>query len=313
MASPSNINPKRLLVGVGLLVLTAFYSPVFLLTLTPVYGFAPSNIFHGYGVALAAAAGWFLKDRIHQLSNRRAVFLVPVLAFWVPTIQYILFQKSSSFGNPTGPILTDLLAYYPLVLLSVACAGKFIQAGLNLDSRGDLVSEHIPLLGSFVVYSAGESFAKVFIAECIGYTFFLTRAGLQLLLAIFYASLVPSKWLLLAIPSILFSFTSNVHFPLRPLAGPLNSAIQGDGYRLLARQESSTGYISVLENMNEGFRVMRCDHSLLGGQWTKLPADYNPAVKDPVFAVFVMLEAVRLIDTEDGEPRIDSNSRALVM
>jgi hypothetical protein len=107
--------------------------------------------------------------------------------------------------------------------------------------------------------------------------------------------------------------TSNVHLPLPQLTGVLNSAIQKEGYTMLARQDSSTGYISVLENVDEGYRVMRCDHSLLGGEFTKMPRNYNPAVKDPVYSVFVMLEAVRLVETEKGEPRTDADSRALVM
>ena len=82
---------------------------------------------------------------------------------------------------------------------------------------------------------------------------------------------------------------------------------------MLARQDSTTGYISVLENNNQGFRVMRCDHSLLGGEWTQMPIGYNPVVKDPVYSVFTMLEAVRLVETEHGEPRDDKDSRALVM
>lgn len=308
-----NTNFKHLLTGVGLLLLTASYSPVILLTLAPVYGSAPSSIFHSYGVAIVAMAGWFLKKPVQNLSKGRAVYLVPVLAFWLPTIQYILFQKSSSFGNPTGPIVTEILSYYPLVLVSVACARKLIQSGLDLDYDGDVVADHVPLLGSYVVYSVGENFAKVFISECIGYTFFLTRAGMQLLLAILYSALIPSKWLLLAIPSILFSFTSNVHLPLPQLTGVLNTSIQEEGYTLLARQDSSTGYISVLENMQEGYRIMRCDHSILGGEWTKLPSNYNPIVRDPVYAVFVMLEAIRLVESDKIQPRADEHSRALVM
>ena len=307
------INLKRLLIGLGLLLLTAFYSPAFLFTLAPVYGAVPPNIFHSYGVAIAAACGWFLKDWIQQISRRRAIFLLPVLAFWVPTIQYVLFQMSSSFGNPTGPIVTEIFAFYPLVILSVGCAAKLIQSGSNLARHGDVIAEHVPLLGSYIVYSIGENFAKFFISECIGFTFFLTRSGLQFLLAILYSALVPSKWIALAVPSILFSLTANVHVPLGAMTGVLNSAIQTEGYTMLARQDSSTGYISVLENNNEGFRVMKCDHSLLGGEWTQMPVNYNPVVKDPVYSVFVMLEAVRLVEPEHGEPRNDRNSRALVM
>lgn len=311
--APRIANYKQLLTGVGLLLLAAFYSPVFPLTLAPVYGSAPSNIFHGFGLVIAAVAGWFLKDQIQKRSRGCAVYLVPVLAFWVPTIQYILFQRSSSLGNPTGPVVTELLAFYPLVALSVACARKKIQAGLDLDYSGDIVADHAPLLGSYVVYTVGDNFARVLIAECIGYTFFLTRVGMQFLLAILYSALVPSKWLLLAIPSILLSLTANVHVPLPQFTRVLNAAIQTEGYTMLARQDSSTGYISVLENLDEGFRVMRCDHSLLGGEWTKMPQNYRPAVKDPVYPVFVMLEAVRLVETDNLQSRVDADNRALVM
>jgi hypothetical protein len=317
MSSPGGmlqqVKLEKLLPGVALLFLTAFYSPVFLLTLSPVFGSAPSHIFHGYGVAVSAAAGWFLKDVIHRLSGRRAVYLLPVLAFWVPTIQYFMFHQSSSFGNPTGPLIIDIFTFYPLVLLSVACAGKLLQAGLNMSQHGDLMTEHIPLFGSYVIYSAGEYFSKAFISKFIGLTFFLSRGGLQLLIASLYSATIPSKWLVLAVPSILFSVTSNVHMPFGRTTAALNSAIQVEGYELLARQDSSTGYISVLENLEDGFRVMRCDHSLLGGQWTKMPRNYHPEVKDPIYAVFAMLEAIRLIKTDHGEARVDANSKALVM
>lgn len=59
---------------------------------------------------------------------------------------------------------------------------------------------------------------------------------------------------------------------------------------------------------------MRCDHSLLGGEWTKTPANYNPRLRDPIYAVFAMLEAVRLVEPDDGSrARADKDSSALVM
>jgi hypothetical protein len=58
---------------------------------------------------------------------------------------------------------------------------------------------------------------------------------------------------------------------------------------------------------------MRCDHSLLGGQWTKLPSGYRPEVEDPIYAIFAMLEAVRLVEPDHGVSRVDADSKALVM
>jgi len=307
-------NPRKVFTGVALLVLTAFYSPIFVLTLAPVYGSAPASIFHNYGAALTAAAGWFLKDQVQRLTNRRAVYLLPVLALWAPAVEYLLLQQSAGFGNPTGPVITGLLSYYPLVFLSVACAGKLIQTGLRLEQESDIIAEHVPLLSSYVIYSAGEHFANAFIAKCIGTFSLFSTAGLQLLVTLTYAAAVPSKLLLLAIPSVLFSLTANVHLPFGHPTKAVNAALQHEGYELLARQDSTTGYISVLENFHDGFRVMRCDHSLLGGQWTtRLPETYESPVHEPIYAVFTMLESIRLIETDHGEARTDENSRALVM
>ncbi|KAL4925738.1 spermidine synthase [Aspergillus undulatus] len=307
--------PKRqLTVGAALLVLAAFYSYVFLLTLAPVYGSTPSHIFHGYGVGIAGAAGWFAKEHIHRLSCRKAVYAVPVLAFWLPVLQYFVSQQSSALGNPTGPVITEVLALYPLVLLSVACAGKLVQSGLNLNQHGDLVAEHIPLLGSYVVYSASEHLIKAFLSRAIGSTVFLSRAGLQILIPILYTAAIPSKALLLAIPSLLFSLTTNEHLPLGYTTTALNNALAEEGFALVARQDSTTGYVSVLDNLDDGFRVMRCDHSLLGGQWFKKRPNYTPpTVKDPIYAVFTMLEAVRLVETATGAPRVDAETNALVI
>ncbi|KAE8350161.1 S-adenosyl-L-methionine-dependent methyltransferase [Aspergillus coremiiformis] len=307
------VNAKRLWRGAALLALAAFSSPVFVLTLAPVYGSAPSHIFHGYGVAIAAAAGWFLKDLIQQVTNRRAVYLLPVLAFWYPIIQYFLLQQSSSFGNPTGAVITEVVAFYPFLLLSVACAGKLVQSGLNLDRYGDLAKEHIPLIGSYVVYSLGEKFAKSFISRLIGSFWLFSSTGLQFLVAILCSAVIPSKWLLLTIPAIFFTLTLNVHLPLGSTTLVLKSALNEEGFALVDRQESVTGYISVLDNLEDGFRVMRCDHSLLGGQWTKTYRNYKPRVQDPIYAVFSLLEAVRLAETGHGAHRVDADSKALVI
>ncbi|KAL4788630.1 S-adenosyl-L-methionine-dependent methyltransferase [Aspergillus varians] len=304
---------RQLAVGAALLVLAASYTFVFLLTLAPVYGSTPSHIFHGYGVGFAGIAGWFSKDIIHRLSNRNAIYLIPVLASWLPVFQYFLTQQSSALGNPAGPIITEVFTLYPLVLLSVACAGKLVQSGLNLSQHGDLVAEHIPLLGSYIVYSAGEHLIKAFLSVFIGSTAFISRAGLQVLIPILYGVAIPSKLLLLAIPSLLFSLTSE-HLPLARTTRALNTAIAEEGFALVARQDSTTGYISVLDNLEDGFRVMRCDHSLLGGQWVNKRHNYEPpTVKDPIYAVFTMLEAVRLVETAHGQPRVDAGSSALVI
>lgn len=92
-----------------------------------------------------------------------------------------------------------------------------------------------------------------------------------------------------------------------------NLALQPHGWRILERGEGVTGYVSVLENMEMDYRVLRCDHSLLGGEWL-LTEDRRVkegwTKEEPVFGVFEMLEAVRLVE---GVKRTNEDERALVM
>jgi hypothetical protein len=81
-----------------------------------------------------------------------------------------------------------------------------------------------------------------------------------------------------------------------------------NGWSLIDRQESLTGYISIIESAEKGFRVMRCDHSLLGGEWL---ASTRHRLAEPIYGVFVMLEAVRLIEVPVKVA--DKEANALVM
>ena len=54
---------------------------------------------------------------------------------------------------------------------------------------------------------------------------------------------------------------------------------------------------------------MRCDHSLLGGEW--LIKGARNSMPEPIYGVFVMLEAVRLVEVEKPIP--DSEAKAFVV
>jgi hypothetical protein len=66
--------------------------------------------------------------------------------------------------------------------------------------------------------------------------------------------------------------------------------------------------VSVVVSVERGFRVMRCDHSLLGGEWVVIQ---GKKAAEPIYGVFVMLEAVRLV--ENMVPVADADAKALVM
>ncbi|KAJ9261433.1 hypothetical protein DTO021C3_3441 [Paecilomyces variotii] len=305
-------HPKALAQGISLLILAAAYSPVSVANLAPVYGGAATKLFHRYGMAVTAILGWFLKERIHEMSRGRIARLLPVLAVSIAAVQFLLFKLSSWLGSPFGPVITEAFTYYPLLALSVAASGKLIQYATEIQRYGETLAEHGPLIASYVIFNLAERLSETFISKVIGSGFLLTRYGLQLLIAALYAITIPSKSLLLTIPVLLLNYNSNVHIPTKHTTAVLNERIEPYGFHLIDRRDSLTGYISVLDNLNEGYRVMRADHSLLGGEWTKLPGQYNPRVKDPIYAVFTMLEAVRLVETEPPRPA-DRDSKALVI
>jgi len=148
------------------------------------------------------------------------------------------------------------------------------------------------------------------IMDGIGTTFIQTRLGLQIVLTALYTLLAPSKLLLLAGPALLHTALLNTHVPYSYTTNLLSSTLHESGWNLLARQESVTGYISIIESQEKGFRVMRCDHSLLGGEWLKSEENHIP-FPEPIYAIFVQLEAVRLVEVEVPVP--DHEAKALVM
>jgi len=81
--------------------------------------------------------------------------------------------------------------------------------------------------------------------------------------------------------------------------------------RVLDRAFSNTGLILVGEHMQEEFRFMRADHSLLGGRWVgKKIAPGTNGLGDSIYSTFVLQEAVRLVRREYKPP---SKQHALFM
>lgn len=298
-----------------LLILAAVYSPVSQLTLSPVYGSVPSAIHHQRLTMVTFLLAWMLKNRIHTSVLLTMMGLLPVLATAIPTVQYFLFQLSGPLGPVYGPLITEVLTYSPLVFISVLGAAELFDA-VDLSRYGEHVNHAGPGILSYAILSLAEKFSKSIIKQNIGSSLLFTRLGLQSVISTFYTILFPSKFLVLTILPLLHTFSANIHSPLRQNTSALNSSLNAYNYSLVARHESLTGYISVLDNFNDGFRVMRCDHSLLGGEWFKHPRAAVSALREPVYSVFVMLEAVRLVEVKSSNKQVakpDKEKHALVM
>lgn len=296
-----------------LIILAAIYSPISWLSLTPVYGSVPSALYHNQGKVVASLAGFLGRKHLRKVLPSDIIRWLPAFAFWIPTIQFLLFKYSSVLGSPYGPVITELLTYYPLTLLSLFGAGAFLDE-VDFSGLGSTFADHGPTIGSYFVFTTVERIAKDIFSRNIGSSTAVSRIGLQSVVAIIYALAIPKAILWPAVPSIAFTMMYNVHNPLQRTTNVVNSTLQAHNFTLIDRQESITGYISVLDNTAAHYRVMRCDHSLLGGEW-KIPPrkGRKPArAHEPIFAIFVMLEAVRLVETNDGQPRRpDSESTAL--
>lgn len=274
-----------------LVLLAALSAPLSQLNLSPVYGAIPAGVYHRYGLIASFLVAFGIRGYLPKGTAR----WIATFSFWIPTIQFVLFQLSSSLGNPFGPVVTELLTCYPLIITSIYTAIGYLNDLLNVGSEASFV-DTVPAMGLFTLFTVLQRAAKSTITSFNGPGFLRSRVGLQLLIGMLYAMVIPRSLVWPAFPSVIITMIANPHCTLTKTSEVLNNTLALYDYTILERKESITGYISVLEDNQKGFRVMRCDHSLLGGEW-KVPATDGVAktVGDPVYSIFTMLEAVRLV------------------
>ncbi|KAK1448878.1 spermine/spermidine synthase [Colletotrichum melonis] len=288
-----------------LIALAATYSNVSQLAMSPVYGAIPSSIYHAKLVMVACFFGWAGNVVLNRTLPINPATLLPVVALCVPAIQYYLYQTSALLTAYWGPLVMEAVTLFPLVVISVSCVATEMEK-VCLSKLPKFLADAAPGLGSWGLFRFVETLSGDYLQTYVGRSFFQTRIGLEALLGAAYAVYAPSKLLLFAVPAVLHTAFLNPHALTPMAAASLNSTLQADNWFLLDRKESVTGYVSVLESIKHGYRVMRCDHSLLGGEWVK---HKGPRVAEPIYGVFVMLEAVRLVKTTKAVP--DSKAKAL--
>ncbi|RMD42857.1 hypothetical protein DV735_g2273, partial [Chaetothyriales sp. CBS 134920] len=290
-------------IGLQLAILAAFSSPISQLNLSPVYGSIPSGLYHHYGILASLLLALALRGRLPAWTER----CIPAWAFWIPSIQFAIFKFSTILGPHYGPLLTELLTFYPLLTLSMYKAFQLYDQLLAATTTSALVSKTGPPVSLFLLFAILRRSTQSWISRYIGVKFFCTRIFLQLGVATLYAMVLPTSFIWPAVPSIAFNLFANPHTAFPQTTQVLNNTLGLHEYTLLDRHESRTGYISVLESATGHFRVLRCDHSLLGGNWllpprqagSKLPPRLVP---EPIYAVFTMLEAIRLIQPSPSAP-----------
>ena len=298
----------------ALLVLAGISSPVSQLSLSPVYGSIPASLYHQRAITVTALLAFMGKGTLKRYLPENVREYIAVLAYWIPTIQFLLFTYSSQMGPEYGPVVTEAVTYLPLLLLSVYSASQLLEC-LDLSRYSPTVTDMAPALGSYVTVSFISKIATAVLPQYMGTHPTFTRVGLQMSVASALAALSPSRLIFLAVPAMLHTMLANPHYVSDKAVALLNGTLQIQNFTLLERKESLTGYLSVLESKETQFRILRCDHSLLGGEWLVTPerAAQGQTLPEPIFSVFAMLEAVRLVELEGQDTKPESEKSALVM
>lgn len=299
-----------------LLSLAAAYSVVSQLALSPVYGSIPSGRWHRYQTMAACFVGWSSNVALYRyLPFHSPSHLLPVIALWIPTLQFFLFKLSGFFTAWYGPSITEALTYFPLMTITAACVATYTeQIDLSRLPLPKFIKEAVPGLCSYSYFLLAEKVFRHILTIDAGESFVKTRIGAELGLALPYVLSAPSKLLLWTVPALVHTALWNTHVQTPMALAALNTTMVANNWAILDRKESLTGYISVVESLEQGFRVLRCDHSLLGGEWVKIqemPQFKDNVVGETIYGVFAMLEAVRLVKMP--EPIDDKEAKALVM
>ena len=331
------------------IVLAALSAEVSRLCLSPVYGsiaasranlwettlFTISNFKIKMQVSLpkllVLPTAWF--SRLHLSKSQLATLtdLLPIFGICIPALQSYLFRLSS-IGPIWGPIITSCCTSSPLFYLSVLSILSIAEElyidymapneASALQQGMTLTVGYAQLAFIIACYSIIEMIQDIFspviawlVRSWSGTSALFGRFGLQAIVSLSYAVLERSykRLAFFGILPLLHLISINPHIPLKYNTAALNATLQAGGFSLVARQESFTGYISVLDNFKDGFRVMRCDHSLLGGEWINKPEGHPAVLNDPIYAIFLMLEAVRLVETVSAKSTTDNDQNALIV
>lgn len=300
----------------AILLVAGLASPVSQLSLSPVYGSIPSSLHHQRTMTFTAVTAVIARRGLKRYIPTSLAPYIAVVAYWTPVIQFLLFPYSGKLGIEYGPMIIESLTYFPLLFLSMYAASDLLDAvDLSQFNISRSLSEAALPTASYFTISTIAKAGSAFLPSIIGTSLQLTRVGLQALLASVSAFVSPSKLVLFAVPAILHTLWANPHYASEHSLQIANSTLfANQNYTILARQESLTGYVSVLENnADNAFRLLRCDHSLLGGEWLVTPEAYRKGQRqrESIFAVFVLLEAIRLVEPIDPSvPTLDDSKKS---
>lgn len=299
-----------------------FFTDVIQSSLDPVYGHIPASRYHNSVTLAALLISCFTYSLWRRPSQVWTQIFIAVIIPSIANYQFFLFRFSGPLGPQWGPLLMNLIVTFPIVLISTVFASDTVAHENEMmpranEKRADRTchADLHPLVYAGISLAAylTKNLVSNFIRQRFQTYVLRSRVTLGHILTFVHAILLGSGKLWLVAISISPSVLWTPYTPSIYTDKMLNLTLHKHGFSLVARQESLTGYISVLDNQRDGFRVMRCDHSLLGGEWIP-PRGHVPKLQEPIYAIFVMLEAVRLVQPQPRplQGQVDQQSALVI-
>ena len=304
--------------NLAILFLATLSYRVCMLSLSPVYGSVSASAINLNGVLEPLV--WVAATLTHRRVSRFMV-LLPTIGYLAPIILSILYHHSDTMGPFYGPLINYLITSWPILFLSLLSNVNFLAYAISpkTKDRSPVEEGRIRIgLESMMILICVGIFKYVAVNMLRAVSLILDRSastpgmitshfGMHALLSILWTYLARSRgtfWF--GILSSTYTMFFITHIPTAQNTVSVNGTLLDSNYALVARQESLSGYISVLDNLKDGFRVMRCDHSLLGGEWINKPEGHPARFNEPIYSIFVMLEAVRLLETPSLQPPLET-------
>lgn len=298
----------------------AFQSYLLKCTLNPIFGSIPLENHHKVFTSLLSVLPLPLAMQKERMITFRK-FIKPyavalICAISNPFVVRLISEKSREIGIEKGPILVWSLLQAPCWVFGITNLYEHL-----LKLCPESLQYGLPLLGSFTIPSI-EATLKRLLTTSFLKTYMPTQPFNYLKLLSIPLTIIAvvialglgkreNEYLLsnsksrnlLIIPILLLAFTfSN----LQPK--PFN-----EHYPILASAQSTTGQIIVGEDLNQGFRYMRADHSLLGGLWvgpakeslkqqlkiSEIDDDLVINNSESIYTTFLLQEATRLVKRPD--------------
>ena len=280
------------------------------LSLSPSHGGIPAVQYRTETLIISAALAFMTHAifRSHPLLRpSNAIYLMAAITTWIPILQFALTPTARLIGPGLSAALINIVTLGPMVILSVDIMAPRVEFLMGFNRPGGS-SGTVSCLVCAAILFATMGISGSYLPPIVGSHPLLTRPFLPLSIPPLLMVLLPSRrmlWLATVPYALLLIFNPYTSFSI--LAGQFETTLNDLGYTVIKREESLTGYLSVVENRSKGYRVLRCDHSLLGGEWAPGMGSWPGGdgydgplgvVGEPVYAVFVMLEAIRLVQDD---------------